>query len=143
VLIDGTVVDTEGNPYVRFEGATESSYYIMVHHRNHIGVMSSQPVTLSVSEATVPMWDFTVLSNIHLQNAAVVNGRAALYAGVAKEGLGIVGFECNNVILEAITGSNAGQMGYEFTDINMDSITNSQDLNDIINNLELGVVETY
>ncbi len=143
VLIDGTVVDTKGNPYIRFEGATESNYYIMVHHRNHIGIMSSQPVILSINEASVPTWDFTVLNNIYLQNAAVVNGRAALYAGVAIKELGVVSNACLNAILDTMRGSNMGELRYEFTDINMDGSTSTQDRNDIRNNIKIGPAEIY
>ena len=47
VLNDGTVVDTDGSSTVKFFGITDTQYYIVVKHRNHLGVMSETTVNVN------------------------------------------------------------------------------------------------
>ncbi len=47
VLSDGTVVDTDGSSSVSFPGVLHTKYYIVIKHRNHLGVMSSTAVNVN------------------------------------------------------------------------------------------------
>ncbi len=53
---DGTIVGTDGTSPLRF-GLKDGNYYIVVHHRNHVSVMSANAVALS--NASVTNYDFT------------------------------------------------------------------------------------
>jgi hypothetical protein len=53
---DGTVVDFDGTSQVSFNGVAAGSYYIVVKHRNHIGVMSASAVPLTGAST---LFDFT------------------------------------------------------------------------------------
>jgi hypothetical protein len=53
---DGDVVATDGVSTLTFSGLAGSSYHVAVKHRNHLGVMTANPVALSVS---TPVVDFT------------------------------------------------------------------------------------
>ena len=53
---DGTIVDINGLSAVRFFELPASEYYIVVRHRNHLTIMSSNPISLS---GTTPLYDFT------------------------------------------------------------------------------------
>lgn len=41
LLYNGKIVDTDGTSAVSFLNATDTQYYIVVKHRNHLGIMSS------------------------------------------------------------------------------------------------------
>ena len=57
---DGTVVGPDGTSPLRF-GVKEGNYYIVVSHRNHLPIMSANPVALS--NASVASYDFTTGSD--------------------------------------------------------------------------------
>jgi len=46
---DGSVVDTDGVSAVSFPGVSEGDYFLVMHHRNHLPVMSASPITISSS----------------------------------------------------------------------------------------------
>lgn len=52
----GTVVDTNGTAPVGFSGQADGDYYVVVRHRNHLGVMSAIPLPLTTSST---LYDFT------------------------------------------------------------------------------------
>lgn len=83
---DGNIVDLDGVSAVSFASAPINSYYVVVRHRNHLGVMTASPVALSSTATTV---DFTsastslyreVVSDIYQPTVTVTQGRA-LWAG--------------------------------------------------------------
>ena len=43
---NGILVDENGNTTIPFYGIPPGDYYLSVHHRNHLGVMTAQKVTL-------------------------------------------------------------------------------------------------
>ena len=49
LLRDGSVVDIDGGSKLAFDDIGAGNYYIVVRHRNHLAVMSANPVTLSSS----------------------------------------------------------------------------------------------
>lgn len=57
---DGTVVGPDGVSPLRY-GVKEGNYYIVVHHRNHLSVMSS--VTVALTNSSVANYDFTTGSD--------------------------------------------------------------------------------
>ncbi|GAA4451064.1 hypothetical protein GCM10023189_12530 [Nibrella saemangeumensis] len=85
---DGDIVNLDGVSPVRFNSATAASYYVVVKHRNHLGVMTQTAVPLSTTgtvvdfrRASTPTYTYT---NTPLDQAQVVveQGRA-LWAGNA------------------------------------------------------------
>jgi len=53
---DGNIVGLDGVSPLRF-GVSDGDYYVVIYHRNHLAVMSANPVTLSNS--AVATYDFT------------------------------------------------------------------------------------
>ncbi|MGE5313442.1 MAG: dockerin type I domain-containing protein, partial [Acidobacteriota bacterium] len=53
---DGMIVDVDGSSQLPFPGIVPGSYYIAICHRNHLMVMTSQAVPLSLSSL---LYDFT------------------------------------------------------------------------------------
>ncbi|MCM1030440.1 MAG: hypothetical protein NC410_03205 [Oscillibacter sp.] len=59
---DGIVCDTAGNPYIGFKNLPQNDYYVVVRHRNHLGMMSGMKVPLLINRpttATAVVADFT------------------------------------------------------------------------------------
>ncbi|MDX1407288.1 MAG: Ig-like domain-containing protein, partial [Saprospiraceae bacterium] len=81
---DGDVVDTDGHSPLEWCNLTDTLYYIAVHHRHHLGVMTAVP--RSVTPA-LPVVDFSTDSlyrrdgTIFSQPTIVVNGLSALWTG--------------------------------------------------------------
>lgn len=53
---DGNVVDVDGTSNLTFMGASPDDYFVVVDHRNHLGIMTSSTISLS---STVVSVDFT------------------------------------------------------------------------------------
>ena len=49
LLKDGSIVATDGSSPLNFDSLSEDDYHVVVYQRNHLGVMTMSPVTLSAS----------------------------------------------------------------------------------------------
>ena len=141
---DGDIVDLDGISPVSFATAPINSYYVVVRHRNHLGVMTANPVALTATATTV---DFTSAStslyriaalDIHQPTVAVTQGRA-LWAGnvlinsTARNTIVHQGTDNDiNSIYQLITQSTANQImqsslfklkTYNLGDVNMNGET--------------------
>ncbi len=133
---DGDVMDAiTGDTQLVFGGVPSGNYYVSVRHRNHLGVMTAQ--TVSLSPAPVAMVDFTKSSTTTFgQEARLLNadGTALLWAGnantdnraIANGPSNDTGFILSDVLLakdNTSVSTNFRLNGYQTTDINMDGIT--------------------
>lgn len=50
---DGIVCDTVGNPYIAFKNLSDNDYYVIIRHRNHLGIMSGEKVSLLINRPTI------------------------------------------------------------------------------------------
>jgi large repetitive protein len=86
---DGDIVEsTDGTSALTFNNLTKTSYFISVKHRNHLGVMTNQPVSFNGSNA---VFDFTTADPTMVWNSTASyegfeqeqesNGKYALWAG--------------------------------------------------------------
>lgn len=122
---DGDVVDLDGSSPVAFNIAN-GSYYVAIRHRNHLGCMTSTPVSLSSTAASI---NFTSAAlgtfgtnarkasgDVMLLWAGDVNFNGTLsYTGSGND---------RDLILVAIGGTNpnGSVIGYRREDVNMDGI---------------------
>jgi len=53
---DGDIIAPDGSSEIRFMGILPGSYYLVVKHRNHLGVMSATPLSMDTARISV---DFT------------------------------------------------------------------------------------
>ncbi|MEZ5477276.1 MAG: hypothetical protein R3E95_07275 [Thiolinea sp.] len=130
---DGDVVDaSNGETDLAFD-LPSANYHVAIRHRNHLGVMSEQPLLLS---ATPKLIDFSnPATAVWGGRARILYGNLSLLAGGDANHDGrIVAHGPNNdplamlgVVLsdEGNIGFNANYMmpGYMLTDINMDGMT--------------------
>lgn len=129
---DGVVCNMEGKPYLKFKNLPNSSYHVIIEHRNHLGIMSKDPIILTTSEANAIaniLVDFSLPSSNYvnplvspvLPYVLLPDGRAAMHLGdIDKDG--IIGLNDANLIL-----FNATFGTYNQYDINFDIDANAVD----------------
>ena len=109
---DGMIVDLDGTSGVDFAEIEPGSYYIVVRHRNHLAIMSKDPVALS--EAS-PLYDFTTgLDKYFNADAAPVGaGKFALWGGDADASGDIAAND------RAATWNGRNHIGYVLFDVDL------------------------
>src|SRR5690554_3348128 len=114
----GEVVDLDGQSKVRFEDVSDGSYYVVVYHRNHLGVMSSVPVQLNENSN---LYDFSSSPSSAYGNNALTD------LGGGKWGL-MAGDGDNNNVINTIdygsVGNHLFEVGYVLGDFDMNGIIN-------------------
>jgi hypothetical protein len=124
----GDVVELDGNGPVEF-GLPADDYYVAIHHRNHLSVMTAAPITLSSATATIDISSGTVPLYGGLANATDdLGGVRALVAGDANGDGDVKYIGASNDrdrILLSIGGSipTNTAVGYLPTDLNLDGVT--------------------
>lgn len=121
---DGDLVDLNGVSPLRFSDVSSGNYFVIVQHRNHLGIRSKKPVPVHADEN--PTVDFTssVAGVLGGQNAiyGLGNGKYALYPGDfdhngQDQNLDIVGMVFD-----------IGLSGYLSSDFNLDGQAQNTDL---------------
>lgn len=127
LLKDGTIVDIDGISTLQFPVPVYSNLYVVVWHRNHIGIMSN---TNLISDNDVFSYDFTL-------SADQVYGGLTGYKEIASGIYGMVGADADaNGNIEITDKVNsweiqAGKDGYKSADFDMNSQVNNIDKNQI------------
>ncbi|MEO1258444.1 MAG: alpha/beta fold hydrolase [Bacteroidota bacterium] len=120
---DGEVVDLDGTSPVAFTGLTGDDYFLVVRHRNHLGVMTASPLSLSNLSST---FDFTTNANNSLGGtngiAEITSGIYGLYAG-DFDGNGQLQNTDVNALIQTI-----GNAGYLSGDLDMNGQVQNTDL---------------
>ena len=133
ILSNGTIVDTDGSSQVEFSGIAPGDYYLVVDHRNHLSVMSANPVTLSTSSTR---YDFTTGTSQFYGSQAkeVATGVYGMYAGDANANGQVQNSDKNDY-----WKTQVGTAGYKSADFNMNGQVQNSDKNDLWkNNVGLG-----
>ena len=134
LLNTGHIVGTDGQTLV-FNVEIEQGLYVVVYHRNHLGVMSSQALT---QLGGVYTWDFTqALDKAYVkeERAAYQNGQKSLPGGF----FGMYGGDGDGdgqVLLQDllnVLNPQSGQSGYRAGDFDLDGQVLLQDLLNILN----------
>lgn len=129
---DGIVCDTVGNPYIAFKNLPNNDYYIVIRHRNHLGIMSGTKVTLLMNRpvSTTPICaDFTSMifpiagsPNVAYYRSANVN---YMYVGNTDGNDRITVSDFNNI--KKFSGGSLSN--YYKEDLNFDLRVTSTDIN--------------
>jgi len=84
---DGDIVDVDGVSTITFNSASPDSYYVVVKHRNHLGVMSKTPVDMTSTcgvidfrKTTTPTYNLDETNVVNKAQVDVLQG-VALWAG--------------------------------------------------------------
>ncbi len=125
VLDNGSVVATDGSSMLKFYVNFANNAYVVLWHRNHLGVLSNSPMTQPAPG--VYTYDFTTGAG-----QAYNNGQKDLGGGV----YGLFGGDgVPDELIDTNDKSNwsmtAGTTGYEPSDYNLDSQVDNKDKNDV------------
>lgn len=125
----GRIVDLDGSSPVTFPGVVPGNYYIVLRHRNHLPVMTAEPVAIGPSPEEYSF--LTAQSSAYGSSPmkAVIGGRFALYAGDANASGIITASDANTVF------SSLNMSGYKIGDVNLSSIVTAADANSVYSNL--------
>lgn len=130
---DGDITTVDGRPVVTFPTQPEGEYYVVLRHRNHLGMSSSQPLFLST--AAPPLVDFTGINTDVLGGIAAgkqhASGRRTLWAGDLNGDGRVIYQGPNNDVFKLFSDvlSDEGNVdnlanfilpGYKRTDVNLD-----------------------
>jgi hypothetical protein len=142
----GKVVNTNGVDTLVFPGHAVGFYYIVIHHRNHLAIMTADSIEISDSTA---LYDFTKDSNKTYGSEGIKEletGIWGMWAGDAN-GDGNIKYngalnDKNSILAEVgLTTPNDIIPGYSNNDITMDSLVkyngSSNDKNMILANVGL------
>jgi hypothetical protein len=132
VKSDGSVVDLDGVSPVAFPNLAAGNYYVVVRHRNHLAIMSANPVALSESSG---LYDFSTAQN-KAYGTEPMRGLGsgntapfALYAGDAT-GDGQV-----NASDRSGVDNNLNLTGFMNADVSLDGQVNATDRSRVDNSL--------
>jgi hypothetical protein len=128
VKSNGSIVDLDGIAPVKIQGVPTGNYFIVVGHRNHLPVMSTNAVFLN---AFSQLYDFTTGLNKFYGNdaAALTGGLFGLYSGDANKSF-IVSAADYTVVQNNLLQSN-----YNDGDLNLNGTVTSADFQFITINL--------
>jgi hypothetical protein len=125
---DGDIVGIDGSSSIEFE-VPVGDYFIAIKHRNHLGVLTNN--AMSLSNSTANLADFTANASFVkggiLATAALPNGELALVGGDANSDAQIQTLDAN--LLRPIIGTASS---YNSLDVNMDAQFQSNDISLLI-----------
>ncbi len=114
---DGDVVDENGMPLL-IESAAPDDYYVAIRHRNHLGAMTLNPMTLSYTPMVV---DFTSIPTHGTNAMKIVGGTPVLWGGDANSDGTVDSAD------RSIGWNQRNQTGYLTPDANLDGTNESGD----------------
>jgi len=134
LLDDGSVVDLDGVSKLRYNGTFNNDLFVVIWHRNHMGILSSTYLT---ETATAYEYDFT-------------NAPDKAYGGLAAQkeiATGVYGMYGGNAdgnsqidLIDITTNwyGQAGYFGYYSSDFNLNGQSDNMDKNDVwLNNVSI------
>ena len=128
LLNDGTIIDVDNNTDIPFNTALgqNESFFLVVKHRNHLGILSAWALTLS---GGVYNYDFSTgpgqVVGTNQGHKYLGNGTWGMYAGDGNSD-GVINFNDNSNPWQL----QAGGTGYLQSDCNMDTQADNKDKND-------------
>jgi len=123
---DGTIVDLDGVSEVTFSGVPLGvfDYYIVIKHRNHLAIMSANPVTLSPNPTT--LYDFTTGSvQYYGGNIGAKDLGSGMWGMISGDGNG--NGQVQNNDSENIWKPDNGSSGYKNSDFNLNGQVQNND----------------
>ena len=127
ILKNGDIVTTDGSGLLHFDVTITQNLYAVVWHRNHLGIMSSGPLT---DVGGTYSWDFTTGSGQAYGGTAAQNQLATgIWGMMAGDG------DANGIVdtndKSNVWSLQAGKKGYWSGDYDMNGQVMNQDKNDV------------
>ncbi len=131
LLSNGQIVDTSKNTLTLTpSGSGYGRFYVVIYHRNHVGVMSSAALTYD-SDSSAFVYDFTTASGqAHGTNALIQSGSVyVLYGGAVDQSTTAIDADDRDAAWD-----DRNAYGYRGSDANMDGNVDAADRSLIYNN---------
>jgi len=125
---DGNIVNYQGNDDFSIYNIDDGSYYIVITHRNHLSIISSQMVKISNSEFSYDFSDSPSKAQGETSLKELGNNKYGMFSG-DSDGNGII----NNLDFGAVI-NNIYKSGYWIGDLDMNGIVNVLDYSNIKSN---------
>lgn len=127
LLTDGTIRNfTNTANYVEFDTTIAGSYYLVVRHRNHLGIMSLASMKVDGSTSPTPYNFSTAQTQAFGTNPmAAVGARFGLFAGDTNSDGFVTSTDFNAFNPKFVSAAT----GYEIPDWNLDGFVTSTDFN--------------
>ncbi|MBS3767856.1 MAG: T9SS type A sorting domain-containing protein [Candidatus Cloacimonetes bacterium] len=126
VLDNGMIINTNGEYSLPFFYTTGNEYYIVIHHRNHLDIMTSDKQAFGDSESAPTSIDITIAGSAYNDGfKEVETGVYALYAGDASDNNQVQNDDKNDYWKYQV-----GQAGYLSADFNLNGQVQNDDKND-------------
>ncbi|WP_447640368.1 MULTISPECIES: dockerin type I domain-containing protein [Chitinophagaceae] len=126
VKSDGTLIAADGTTGISFSNKITGNNYIVVRHRNHLGIIAATPTTFTANTDMVSPYDFTVANAAYGTGAQVVvaSGVYAMWLGDVNQDGEVNALDIANVR----TASLANPHGvYNLSDVDLTGEVNSLD----------------
>ena len=122
---DGSIVDLNGSSNPEFYNLPTDHLFLIIQHRNHLGIMSANPITES---GGIYSYDFAISADQAYGTNAQKNLVGVIY--------GMFGGNANtdgdiNTNDKIVWTNEAGTQGYKSADFNMNGQIENQDKNDV------------
>ena len=118
------IVDVDGGNLISFSGNISNNLFIKVIHRNHVAVLSANPVSFS---SYYYYYSFnTATGQAYESNQKWMSSNAVMIGGDAN------GDANTNTTDKLLWNAEAGSKGYKKADFNMDGQVNNLDKNEIL-----------
>ncbi|MDW3647600.1 MAG: hypothetical protein R8P61_11080 [Bacteroidia bacterium] len=119
---DGDIVDLDGFSKLSFNGVSAGNYYIVIRHRNHLGMMSLNAISLSEVSTTVDFSDGSTNTwGTQAQNDLGASGKKGMVCANAN-GDGVI-----DALDRGIFWNFRSTSGYDLHDANCDGVTDALD----------------
>ena len=126
VIDNGKIVDTNGNYSLPFHYTTGNQYYIVIHHRNHLDVMSAERKFFGDSQSEATNINLSTVGSVYNNGFKLVEtGVYALYTGDASGNNEVQNDDKNDYWKLQV-----GQAGYLSADFNLNGQVQNNDKND-------------
>ena len=113
---DGTIVDLDGVSPVQIDVAPRGDYYLVVHHRNHLPIMSANKI--SINPGSTVNYDFTTgIDKYYGADYGAIELEPGVWGMIAGDGNNDGGIYGEDYTLYKL---NQGEESYHPADFNMD-----------------------
>ncbi len=122
---DGRVVDMDGVSDLVFSSLSAGNYHIAIKHRNHLPIMTANPVSLTKTSVLV---DFTTLPTYGSNAVQIIGGIQTLWSGDGNSD------EAIDAADRSLIWNDRNQTLYSNSDVSMDGFIDASDRSLVWNN---------
>ncbi len=124
---DGMITDLDGYSPVSFSGIADGSYYVVLRHRNHLAIMSANPIALS---ALTTLYDFSTAQTQAYGTNPMVEVDTTNHVFAMPTGDANANGQIQNDDKNDYWKTQVGAAGYRSGDFNLNGQVQNDDKND-------------